>query len=308
MTIVDAGARAAPSGGSAARSVLLMLVGMALMIVNDTLTKLASERLATGQIMTIRGLIATTVMLIVAWRSGLFGRLGGMLDPMAALRTISEAIGAALFLTALFRMPIANVIGIMQVVPLAVTAGAALVLAEPVGWRRWLAALIGFLGALMIVQPGLEAFDWGAIYVLGAVLCVAVRDLATRLVAPGVPTTVMTLAAAAAVMVVGITFKPLETWPMPTWREMAILTAAAGLLMVAYATIIQATRSAPAALVAPYRYSLVVWALLSGWLVWGQLPNVLASVGIAVVVAAGLYTFARERQRGGGPTTDGGAR
>jgi drug/metabolite transporter (DMT)-like permease len=181
-------------------------------------------------------------------------------------------------------------------VPLFIVASAAFFLREHVGWRRWLAAGVGFLGVLLIIRPGTETFTPWALLALLAVGFVALRDLATRRIDPALPSLLVTLITAASVSVLGYLVYPLQTWQMPTPFAWGMLAIAAICMAVAYYAMVLAMRSGDIAVVSPFRYSVVLWALLSGYIVWGDKPDGLALAGTVIVVAAGLYTFLRERR------------
>ncbi len=286
-----------------------MLVSMAAFTANDVCVKLASTTLPLGEIIAVRGTFATLFIAI-----GLIVLSGG---PAAARRELGlgqlwagphrrtlgwrmagEVLATLFFLAALIRMRIADVTGIMQFTPLAVTAGAALVLRETVGWRRWLAAAAGLGGVLLIVRPGSTAFTPAALLALVAIGFVVLRDLATRQIpSTAVPTATLTLMSAASVMASGFLLLPFETWHWPDMRTALELMVAGLALVAAYAFIVIGMRAGEVAVVGPFRYSVILWALLAGVLVWGEWPDEIALVGIAIVTAAGVYTFHRERPR-----------
>ena len=163
------------------RAALLMMAAMASFTINDTFVKATDNALPLFQLLTMRGLITTVFIFLLAWRmKALTWRLLRQDWGLVALRCLSEVGATWFFLTALLNMPLANVSAILQVLPLTVTMGAALFFREPVGWRRALAILVGFSGMLLIVRPGPDGFNIFAIYALAAVGCVTVRDLVTR--------------------------------------------------------------------------------------------------------------------------------
>ncbi|RUZ71615.1 EamA family transporter, partial [Mesorhizobium sp. M7A.F.Ca.US.003.02.2.1] len=148
---------------------LFMMVAMAGFTLNDAITKYSSQSMNMAQVMLIRGAFASLFVGLLAWQRGALARPGSMLQPLVALRVISEAGATVSFLVALAHLPIANVSAVLQALPLAVTMGAALVFGETVGWRRWLAIAIGFAGVLIIVRPGFEGFS---VYSLSALASV----------------------------------------------------------------------------------------------------------------------------------------
>lgn len=282
--------------GTNVRGILAMLLAMACLIVNDTLIKLASTSLPTGEIIFLRGLVATTLMILITMASRGAGNMRALLSGAVLLRAAAESLAAITFITALFHMPIALVTGILQLSPLAVTAASALILKEHVGWRRWSAALVGLVGVLLIIQPGTSGFTgWSALALL-TVLLVTVRDIATR----RIPAHVSTLAAATltsfGVTLAGGIQMHLEHWVPPTLPVFALLVAAAIFVILAYIAMIVALRSGEVSVVAPFRYSIVVWALIAGIIVWREFPNLVALAGVVIVVAAGIYSVRREQR------------
>lgn len=272
-----------------------MLVAMASIVANDVFVKLVSKDLPLGEIIAIRGAMATLVIAIIAhFRDQLIPGIS-VRSPYVGLRLVGEIGATILFLSALIHMPIGVVSAIMQFVPLAVIAGAALFLSESVGWRRWLATLMGLFGVMLIVWPVDGQFDAWALLALGAVIFVAMRDLATRRIDTSIPTLFLTTLTAAGVTLLGVAMLVFEAWQMPSVVQLVMLFAAALLLLCSYFTIIVAMRIGEVAVVAPFRYSVVFWALIAGFLVWGDKPDRLALLGMVIVISAGLYTFKRER-------------
>jgi drug/metabolite transporter (DMT)-like permease len=211
-------------------------------------------------------------------------------------RSIAEVLATLFYLNALFNMPIAESTAILQFTPLAITAGAAVFLGAPVGWRRWLATAVGLIGVLIIVRPLGQGFNPYSALAVGSVVFVAARDLLVRRVAPGVPALVIATASALAVTVSSLGFAAFETWVLPSARALGMLAGASLGLVGGYYWIIIAMRSGEIAVVAPFRYSIIVYAVLAGFLVWGEMPDTASWVGLAIVTAAGLYTFLRERK------------
>lgn len=286
------------SDGSVGQNVIgiiAMLLAMIGYVVNDAFAKLAAERLPVGEIVFVRGLMATALIALVLVLSGRWREVGGMRSGAALLRIAGEVIATFLYLAALFRMPIANAIVILQTSPLMVTAASAIILKEYVGWRRWSAISVGFFGVLLIVRPGFSGFDIWSLAALGAAVLIVVRDLATRLVPADVPSVVVTTVTSAAVTLVGASLAPFETWFVPTGIELLLLAAAAVFILVAYFFMILTMRVGDISVAAPFRYSIVVYAIFIGYLVWGDIPDLPMVVGTFIIVATGVYTYRRER-------------
>jgi drug/metabolite transporter (DMT)-like permease len=265
-------------------------------LLNDTMLKLTSERLPLGEIVFVRGLFAGALMsgVIVMFR------LHRQIDKLAVWpvfwRTVGEVASALLYIVALFHMPIANMNAILQVVPLMITAAGALFLGETVGWRRWCAIAVGFLGVLVIVRPGLGGFDPWALLALASMLFITVRDVSTRMMHRGVHALLIAWVTSLTVGASGAVYGLSEAWRMPAVVDIARLAAASVLVVSGYLTAVQAMRHGDIAVVAPFRYTVVIWAMVVGFLVWGDVPDLPMLVGTAIIVASGIYTLYRERK------------
>lgn len=273
-----------------------MLGAMAAFVVNDAMMKLAATDLPTGQVIFLRGLIIVPVLAALMLASATHATLEMLCRPGIVARCAAEVAAAILYLSALFHMPIADCTAILQFTPLALTAGAAVFLGAPVGWRRWLATLVGLIGVLIIIRPGATAFNPYAALALLAVAFIAARDLITRRLGNDVPTIVIAFTSTAAVAVSSFGLLPFETWRWPSSAAMLALLGASAALLGAQYWIILAMRTGDIAVVAPFRYSIILWAIVAGFLVWREVPDFATWVGIAVVTAAGLYTFLREHR------------
>jgi S-adenosylmethionine uptake transporter len=206
-------------------------------------------------------------------------------------------IGAAyFFITALFHLPLANVTAIIQTIPLAVTLGGALFLREPLGWRRFTAILVGFAGVLLIVRPGTEGFNVFSVYALISVIFVTIRDLATRRLSAGVPSFTVALSAAAGVALFGGAGALGSEWVPVTPRAGLLLAGASLCIVGGYIFSVMVMRVGDLATVAPFRYTSLIFALVLGFVAFGEWPTALTLLGAAIVAGSGIYTLLRERQ------------
>jgi drug/metabolite transporter (DMT)-like permease len=278
------------------RGIAAMVASQLAFLLNDTCVKLASETLPMGEIVFLRGLVALLLTGSVLVVLGAHRHLAELADRLVGYRVVGELGAVVFYIAALIHMPIANATIIFQATPLCVTAGAALVLGEAVGWRRWAAIGIGFLGVLVVVRPGLSGFDAYGILVLIAVLFVTGRDLATRALPASISTILLSFVTTAAVTVAGATFAIFEEWKRPSAASFAEIVAAAALLSVGYITVIIAMRRGDMSVTASFRYTAVVFAIVSGFLVWGDVPDGLTIFGSLVIVLTGLYTLYREHR------------
>ena len=279
-----------------ARSALLMNVAMAAFTFNDAAMKAAMQAVPLFQAIGLRGVLATVALLIIGWRmGGLSLNLPRRDLAYLALRSAAEVLGTLLFLAALIHMPLANLSAIMQALPLAVTLAAAAFLKETVGWRRLTAILIGFVGVLIIIRPGPGGFDVWSLMGLGAMLCVVVRDLATRQMSGALPSVTVAMMAAVTVLALGAIGTAVEGWTPVSVSDLLLIGVAAGALIVGYLTVVMTMRVGEIGFVAPFRYMALFWAILLGWLAFGQLPDRWTLIGAAIVVITGIYTLLRER-------------
>ncbi|WP_202363102.1 DMT family transporter [Mesorhizobium sp. L-2-11] len=278
------------------RGALFMVVAMSGFTLNDAITKVASESMNMAQVMLIRGAFASLFVGLLAWQRGALALSGSMLQPMVAVRVAGEAGATVSFLIALAHLPIANVSAVLQALPLAVTMGAALVFNEGVGWRRWLAIAIGFAGVLIIVRPGFEGFSIYSVLALACVACCAVRDLATRRIPQAIPTLLVSTTTALAMTMLGAALLlPMGGWTPMTGESTALLALAAVLVVIGYQFIIMAMRMGDISFIAPFRYTALLWSILLGLFVFGDVPDLPMILGASVIVGSGLYALYRER-------------
>ena len=279
------------------RGILAMLAAMTLFTANDTLVKLSTSDLPPGEIMAVRGLFAVLLVVALVAARGEARHLPALRHPVVLLRGALEAALAFLFITSLSRLPIANVNAILLAAPIILTALAVALGLEQVGWRRWGAVLVGFVGVLFIVKPSPSGLNPYAALVLGCAVLVALRDLVTRRAGSAVPSGIITLGTTAAVALGGLCVAIGETWRMPSGREVALLASAAVFVGLGNLAIVRALRIGEMSVVSPFRYSIVLTTLAVGYAVFGDWPDLPACVGIVLVVGSGLYTLHRERKR-----------
>jgi len=282
-----------------ARGAIFMMIGMAAFVCNDTLMKLVSSELTLYQAIFLRGLMACAMLALFALSRGvLMPALGPANRKLLGLRMVAEIGGTTCFLTALFNMPIANATAILQSMPLAVTLGAALFLREPVGWRRYTAIAVGFLGVLVIIQPGSEGFTVYSLWALGAIVFMVVRDLSTRRLTRDVPSVFVALTTGSGIMLFGgIVAATTGDWAPVTGHAMALLASAAVFLLIGYVFNVLSMRHGEIGFVSPFRYTILIWAILLGVVVFGDRPTGAMLAGSAIVVGTGIYTLYRERQQ-----------
>ena len=275
-----------------------MCLAMAGFTCNDALVKAVSGVMNAGQIMLVRGVFTSLLVLLLARHFGAMRSFRLVLTPAVGLRVVAEVGASITYIWALGHMQLANASAILQALPLAVTLGAALFLGEPVGWRRWLAIIIGFLGVLIVLRPGPEGFTWAALSVLASVVFAAIRDLCTRRIDPAVPSLFISVITATAITLTGaVLVVPLGGWQPMSMASLGLLAGASLLLLVGYQFIVLAMRNGEIAVVAPLRYTSLVWSIGTGMLFFAEKPDIWMVTGVAVIIGSGLYAFARENKR-----------
>jgi len=279
------------------RGILLMTGAMAVFIAGDALVKYVSQTLPAMQLIFIRGVFGTVLLLAVTHAMGASRHLGDLLQRPVLVRSALDAVATMVFLTALFHLPLANATAINLATPLFITLLAVLLLGERVGPVRWLTIGIGFGGVLLVVQPSARGFNGYALLSVLATVLHAARDTSTRYIAPSVPSILITLSTAIGVMLLSGLLSLTEGWKPVTGRELGLLAAASVFMAAGYFLLISSMRAGDMSVVAPFRYTGLLYALVLGYAVWGEVPNALAWAGIALLVGAGLTMLHSERVR-----------
>lgn len=286
----DGHARRAPTRESNRLGIELMTLSMACFIVNDTLVKFVSQSLPAGQLIFLRGAMASALVLAIMRVTGTPLRPRQLLSGIVPLRSTIDALATLAYLGSLFHLPIADATAINMATPLVITLLAVVWLRARVPMAHVLAVAAGFAGVLLVIQPGIDGLNaWAWLCLLGTVLH-AVRDFLTQRVPREIPSIAVTLATAVTVTVAAGVLSLVQGWQPMGLLQFALLAAAAVFLSGGYQFLIRAMRTGgDIAVIAPFRYTGLLMAVALGWLVWGDVPNRLAWAGIALVVAAGLY-------------------
>ncbi|WP_363224558.1 DMT family transporter [Sneathiella sp.] len=278
------------------RGAAFMTISVAAFVVNDTTMKLLADHLSIFQAIFLRGIFTSLLLAVFClYKGNLLYRIPKGDRGLVCLRLIGEVGGAIFYLSALFHMPIANATAILQALPLAVTLAAAIFLSEAVGWRRYLAITAGFIGVLMIVRPGSDGFNEFSIYAIIAVFFVVLRDLSTRRLSVGVPSLFVSLLTSISVMVVGAVLSMTMEWRPVTAEASGLLAMAAFFVIFGYLFSIMAMRVGDISFTSPFRYTILIWAILLGFIVFGDIPDQWTILGSIIIVGSGVYTFYRER-------------
>lgn len=286
-----------PDRAANRRGILCMSAAMVCFIVNDMLMKKLGEQLPLPQLIFLRGVAASVLLLAAAHATGALRQLPLVADRRVLLRAGIDAVGSLMFLASLMHLPLANATAINLASPLVIALLAVVTLGERPGAARWVVIAIGFLGVLLIVQPTAAGFNGWAWVCLAATLCHASRDLLTRHIGQSVPALLITVANALSVMSAAGLWLLTIGWRQPALTQLALLGLTATLLAAAYWLVVLGMRSGEMTVVAPFRYVGLLAALVLGYVVWGDVPNAWAIVGIVLLLAAGLYLLHEQRLR-----------
>lgn len=282
---------------SAMRGVIAMALSMALFVSNDTLLKLATFHVPVSQAIAMRTLAAGVLFFILVVRAGELNTLVHALHPRVLVRSGLDTVTTFFYVAALAVMPIASTSTIYMAAPLITTALAVPMLGEKVGWKSWSAIVVGFAGAVVVTRPDPDTFTVMALLPLFAAFTGAVRDISTRDIGKEIPGTVVGLSACIVLTVIATACAFVQPWQVPTARDVVFTFGAALAFTGGTLALVYAFRNAPVASVSPLRYTLVFGAVLSGYVVFEEVPDAWTAVGIALVVGAGLYAIQHEHAR-----------
>ncbi len=272
-----------------------MTLSMAGFALNDTLMKSFSGDLPLMQVIFLRGIFACLFVGALAAATGqLKPKPVGRDTRLLIYRCLGEAGATVFFLTALFNMNLADATAIMQILPLAITMAAAVFLGEAVGIRRTIAAAVGFVGVMIIIRPGGEEFTIYSLFCLTAVIALVFRDLTTRMMSGGLPTLFISLLTAFSAMLTGAIGTLLTGWQPVTLSQVALMAGCACFLLMGYIFGVLCMRRGEVSFTSPFRYSILLWAIFLGWLIFDERPDGWMMLGSAIVVGAGLFTLRRE--------------
>ena len=273
-----------------------MALSMLAFVLNDGLMKAVFDSMSIYQAIFLRGFITVPLVALLAWHKGeLIVSIAPRNRWLLTLRVAAEVGATVGFLTALKHMPLANVTAILQALPLTVTMAAALFLGEKVGWRRWLAIAIGLAGVLIIIRPGMEGFSVYSIWALVAVGCVTIREIATRKLSADLPSLPVALATAIAIGGFGAVMLPVVEWAPVSSSGWSLICGASLAIIGGYLFSVMTIRIGDIGFVAPFRYTAMVWALILGLLMFGEIPDMPTITGTVIIILTGLYLLHRER-------------
>lgn len=280
------------------RGPLFMVVATGSYLINDSLMKLATAGLPPYEVLFLRGIAAFAIGIPLLLSLGHVRRMHVMFERRVLARNLLELAAILSYVVALAHMPIADVVALGQLTPLLVILGSSILFRERIGGVRMALIGLGFIGAIMVAQPGVAGISTYALLALSNAVFCAARDLVGRRVGAEVPGMIVAISAVVVVMVgAGIAHLLSEDWVAPGMNHIFLLFGAGFFLIFGHFFIFMAYRVGPAPVVAPFYYTFSVWAVISGLFVFGEFPNALATAGILLIIGSGLVIVMLDRRR-----------
>jgi drug/metabolite transporter (DMT)-like permease len=281
------------------RGSILMVLAMLGFAIEDMLIKQMAGALPTGQILAMLGLGGGIIFAMACRMQGESLLARDVMHPMVLLRNVGEVFGTVGYVSAVVLTPISSASAIFQATPLFVTLGAALFLQESVGWRRWAAIAVGFCGVLLIIRPGLDAFQPASLFAVQGVIFLGIRDLATRRIPRSVSSMRLSTYAFAVIVPTGLILMAImgDQFIIPSGTDTYRVAGSVAAGVLGYYALVTATRLGDMSHIAPFRYARLVFALIVGTTVFGERPDAATLIGAAIIVGSGTYAAIREGQR-----------
>lgn len=286
--------RLTASRSNAQLGILIMLVGTLLFGLNDVMGKWLVSTYAVGQVILIRSVAALIVLLPFVLKSGIRPLVSVERPWLQALRVAATALETYCFYFAVVTLPLADVITYWLAAPIYVAALSPFFLGEKVGWRRWTAICIGFVGVVVALEPSAAAFTAPALISVVGSLCFALMMLISRALR-STPDTTFAFWQIIGGLLVGLATVPFG-WVTPGAVDFGLLMLLGIVSMVGHMCVNRALKLADAATVTPYQYTLLFWGVIFGWLIFGDVPRAAMLLGALIIVASGLFIFLREQQ------------
>ena len=283
----------AVAGRSAALGIGLMLVAVFLFAFNSAAGKWLVARYPVGEFMLIRSSFTLLFLAPFIWHAGRATFANAPRPGLQVLRVVLSSLEVAMFFWAVSYLPLADTTTFYLAGPIYVTALSVLLLREPVGWRRWTAVLVGFAGVVIALRPSSSSFTLPALIALAGSVTYALVLITTRMLRQTNDIMLMTTYFIGAVAF-GLVTSPFG-WVTPNAFDLVCLAGVGFANIVAQLCVIRSLKIASASVVVPYQYTLIVWSVVFGWLMFAELPDIYTVAGALIIVAAGLYIFWREQ-------------
>jgi drug/metabolite transporter (DMT)-like permease len=279
---------------NARMGIAMMLFGILLFSLNDVMGKWLVATYSVGQVLLIRSLAGLIILIPFIWSAGVITLVRVERPKLQAMRVVLSTAEVFCFYAAVVYLPLADVMTYWLAAPIYVAALSPFLLGERVGWRRWTAITIGFIGVLIALQPSAATLTLPALISILGSLAFAFMMLSGRALR-GTPDTTLVFWQMAGAGIAGAVIAPF-TWVEPTGFDLGLIALLGVVAMAAHVCVNRSLKLADAATVTPFQYTLLFWAVLFGWLVFGDIPRPAMLLGAAFIVAAGLFIFFRSRK------------
>ena len=287
-------AAAPATGGRTHLGIAMMLLGILLFSLNDVLGKWLVATYSVGQVLMIRSAAALVVLMPFLWQIGWRPLVQVERSGMQALRVLLSSVEVYAFYFAVSYLPLADVMTFWLAAPIYVAALSPFMLGEKVGWRRWTAIFIGFCGVIVALEPSAATLTAPALISIFGSFCFAFMMLSGRALR-GTPDITLVFWQTIGAGLLGLATAPFG-WVTPSGFDFSLLAFLGVVALLAHVCVNRSLKLADAATVTPFQYTLLVWAVVFGWLVFGDIPRPAMLTGAAIIVAAGLFIFFRERR------------
>lgn len=294
MTAPTLVSRFVASRSSAQLGILIMLLGNLLFGLNDVMGKWLVSTYSVGQVLLIRSAVALVVLSPFLWKAGLRPLLSLERPGLQLLRVVVATIEVCSFYYAVITLPLADVITYWLAAPIYVAALSPIFLGEKVGWRRWTAICVGFVGVIVALEPSAAAFTAPALISIVGSFCFALMILISRALR-STPDTTFAFWQLLGGAAFGLATVPFG-WVTPSAIDFGLLALLGVVSMIGHMCINRSLKLADAATVTPYQYTLLFWGVIFGWMFFGDVPRPAMALGAAIIVASGLFIFLREQQ------------
>ena len=289
------------------RGIMLMLMGMLLFTINDTLGKYMVALYSVGMLMLVRSIGGLIMLAPFIARDTHRQTVRRSLTPAVLGRSVLSVGESVLFYWAVVYLPVADVVTLYMAVPIFTTALAALLLGEQVGWRRWSAIALGFVGVVVALDPTADVVSPGAMIALVGSVCFAFLMIVTRRMKNETNLTLITGQTLVGIIFGAITIPLVLLFPNATvlprivgwqpapWPHIALLLSLGVVATIAHMMVTKSLMLAAASVVVPFQYTTILWAVLFGYIVFGTVPQANMIVGVMIIIGAGAYIFFREQ-------------
>jgi drug/metabolite transporter (DMT)-like permease len=271
----------------------MMVIGIALFSMNDALGKWLLTRYSVGELLFVRSAAGLLLLAPFVWQTGMAAFTTAPLPRLQIVRVALATLEVAMFFWAVSYLPLADSVTFYLAGPIYVTALSVVLLGEKVGWRRWVAVLVGFAGVVLALRPSTASFTLPALIALSGSIFYALVMITTRLLR-ATPNRVLIAGQLGGTFLFGAAVSPFA-WVKPSMRDVVLLSLFGALSIIALACVNRSLKLAAASVVVPYQYTIIIWAIVFGYLVFGDVPGPYTLAGALVIIVTGLYIFRREQ-------------